>query len=199
MVGPSASVLLREMWTELDVAKFYRWLHTGLVQDEYDGGWYRVRRAAWHQLPPPDRLCPFLVDVGRWNEYNDPAEEASMRTAVGYLPGTAIVLAAACSGPDNHRALGELALMVARRYDGLIDLGGRLQAQLPPDIAGLLPDHPHREAWMAAWQAEVDRMPGVRHEITYTNEPGESYLSYLVVDVEFLEHWLIHPQFRMVK
>jgi hypothetical protein len=153
MVGPSATVLLRETWVELDVAKFYRWLNDRMIPDEEpDERWYRARPAAWHQLPPPERLCPFLVDVGRWNEYDDSALEASMRATVGYLPGTALVLAAACSGPDNHRALGELALMVARRYGGLIDIDGPLKVQPPPEIARLSRDDPAREAWMAAWR-----------------------------------------------
>jgi hypothetical protein len=41
---------------------------------------------------------------------------------------------------------------------------------------------------MAAWRVEVRRMPGARHEISYTCEPGKPYGSSLVIDAEFLEH-----------
>jgi hypothetical protein len=182
MVGPSAAVLLRETWGDADVAEFERWLGEGLVlEDVYGPAWY-VRDPAWVQMSVPAvELGPILISA-EGPFYEDPVEEVSMSSALGYLPGTEIVMAMGCTGDLNHRLLGNLTMMVARRYGGLVDLTGPMPIYPPSEVSRL----------------DLDRMPGVRHEIEYW-VGDDDYLSYLVVDVDFLAWWLTQPNFRMVK
>jgi Family of unknown function (DUF6368) len=77
-----------------------------------------------------------LVEPTRY-ECDDDNEEASVSHAVGYLPGTEVVLAAAVNGKDDHRLLAHLAVAIARRQGGFIDLGALLPMPAPPDASAL--------------------------------------------------------------
>jgi Family of unknown function (DUF6368) len=46
--------------------------------------------------------------------------------------------------------------------------------------------------------AHVHAMPGTVHELYYQPEPSRAWVRHLV-DAEFLDAWLRHPQFRMGK
>jgi hypothetical protein len=143
VAGPAAGVLLPDAWTRGDVEELHGW------------------------LPPTQSIT---VEVGA-PEYDDPDEAAHLKRALGYLPGTEIVLSAALNGPEDHRLLARLAIVIARRYDGRIDLDGLVAARSDDD------------RWL--------RVP-------YRTARGQA-AAYHVVDAEQLTEWLEHPRFRMVK
>ncbi|GHI08639.1 hypothetical protein AQI88_04195 [Streptomyces cellostaticus] len=88
-------------------------------------------------------------------------------------PAHGIVLLAGSSGPPNHRALGHLALTLARRLGALIDFDGMLFEGPSP-------------------------FPGTLREVSYDTGDGERSVRQ-VGDAEFLAAWLGHPGFRLVK
>ena len=203
MAGPAAGVLLPDRWTAGNVDEFHEWLASWLTPAG-DNTWlpssveaptttaigsWRPRSAAgptttavgsWR---PRSAVGPMTVEVGP-RECEDADEAAHLRQALGYLPGTEIVLAAAVSGPENHRFLAQLAIAVARRYDGLIDLDGLLPTGGPE--------------WKNRSRAIIRTLPGRWHEIPYRTA-GDEAAAYHVVDADLLTAWLQHSQFRMVK
>jgi hypothetical protein len=171
MSGPAACVLLPETWTAGHLAEFHEWLASWLTPAGDDG---------WRT---PSGGGPITVDVGA-RESEDADEATGLRRALGYLPGTEIVLAAAVNGPDDHRFLAELAVATARRYDGVIDLDGLLPAGGPD--------------WKERSRATIRALPGRWHEIPYRTAWGTA-AAYHVVDPDLLAAWLKHPRFGMVK
>ncbi|MGW2744255.1 DUF6368 family protein [Streptomyces sp. NPDC001450] len=88
-------------------------------------------------------------------------------------PAHGIVLSAGSSGRPNHRALGRLALTLARRLDATIDFDGMLFEGPSP-------------------------FPGTLREVSYDTGDGERWVRH-VGDAEFLAAWLRHPGFHLVK
>ncbi|BBH69728.1 hypothetical protein ACTI_64130 [Actinoplanes sp. OR16] len=105
---------------------------------------------------------------------SDEFEEAeSLIGALGFLPATEIVLAAALHRPESHRMLATTALELAVLYDGFVDFDGLL-----PPVAATLPG----------------RLFTIASGPLATVDDG-----WHVGDAEFLRAWLRHPGFRMVK
>ncbi|WP_328472257.1 DUF6368 family protein [Actinoplanes sp. NBC_00393] len=170
MAGPSAAVLLATSWTDAEIVAFRDWLAEIFVIDS--GGWWLRDAQRLGMSSPTPMTGPLFVDVGE-PEHEDPEEIAALTKAAGFPPETEIVLSAATSGRDSHELLGRLALAVARRYGGIIDLTGPLPA-------------------------DAESLPGHAYAIPYRTVDDE-FAVYHLVDAELLVSWLEHPRFRMVK
>ncbi|MFD8197374.1 DUF6368 family protein [Streptomyces wuyuanensis] len=109
-------------------------------------------------------------------------------------PVQEIVVSAYVAGCDSHRLLGHLTASLARRLGALIGCNGLLGHRYDAHGEG-----PEQEAAApAAARALVGGIGGVVHEVPYTS--GDGVVRYThVCDGAFMESWLRHPEFRMVR
>ncbi|MFJ9377082.1 DUF6368 family protein [Streptomyces sp. NPDC101455] len=107
-------------------------------------------------------------------------------------PVQGVVVGAACSGATNHVLLGHLTLALARRLGALIDFGGLLNGH--PTGGG----DTGNEAVLARARALASAVPGRVTEVSYDTRGGRRWLRH-VGDMEFLEAWLHHPDFHLIK
>ncbi|MFI4853003.1 MAG: DUF6368 family protein [Gimesia chilikensis] len=116
---------------------------------------------------------PFLYTEGP--ETDDALQnyiDEAVPEVIGWIPQDSIGFAAMCKSEQDHRILGELCLYFARELSGLIDFGWTL---------GKLTDY-----------------CGTLYEIYYDKHNGLNQF-YHVGDAEFMEYWLQHPAFHMIK
>ncbi|MCX4986018.1 DUF6368 family protein [Streptomyces sp. NBC_00572] len=119
-----------------------------------------------------------------------PAEDEDY-SAFSQPPVQGLVLGAGCSGPANHQVLGHLTIALAERLGALIDFDGLLGHPTPRDDTG-------DGAILDRSRSLVASLPGSVAEVSYdTGGGGRSFRH--VGDVEFLEAWLQHPGFHLVK
>jgi hypothetical protein len=111
---------------------------------------------------------PFLMGY----EERDSEERAEAERILGWAASSDIGLAAMCNGPEDHRILAEIALWLAERLAGYIDLGGDLS--FPTDL------------------------PGKVFHVPYAIDDGSQGWC-TVVDAPALRAWLRCPQFEMIK
>ncbi|CAN3979037.1 DUF6368 family protein [Kitasatospora purpeofusca] len=119
-----------------------------------------------------------------------PAEDEDY-SAFSRPPVQGLVLGAGCSGPANHQVLGHLTLALAERLGALIDFDGLLSCPTPRDDTG---DGAHLDRARALTAS----LPGRLTEISYDTGGGGRWFRH-IGDVEFLEAWLQHPGFHLVK
>ncbi|GAA4264352.1 DUF6368 family protein [Dactylosporangium darangshiense] len=198
MTGPSAAVLLPDPWTASDVKLFRAWLAEMLTNDIDD--WWLLREPSevgWQTASLA--TGPMLVEPGAWDP-EDPDEAVHLASAVGFLPGAEVVLASATNGVDDHRFLAHLAVAVAQRHRGLIDLTGPLPVPPPAGVNALeaVDSGAGIEQWWATSRDTLAALGGAWHEIPYVTAGGTTAI-YHVVDADLLTAWLAHPRFRMVK
>jgi hypothetical protein len=198
VAGPSAAVLLPGAWTADDVREFRGWLSESLSPDR-DNWWVLREPRNLDKTEPSPQTGPMLVKPDAY-ECDDADEAARLTRAAGFLPITEIVLAAAVNGKDDHRFLAQLAVAIARRYGGLIDLDGALPVPPPAGVSVLsaLESGTGRRRWEDRSRATIATLSGRWHEIPYRTASDEVAVRH-VVDADLLASWLQHPLFRMVK
>ncbi|MFV2123262.1 DUF6368 family protein [Micromonospora sp. LOL_013] len=198
VAGPSAAVLLPSEWTADDVREFRVWLSESLSPDG-DSWWVLREPRKLDMAEPSPKTGPMLIEPNAY-EPDDADEEACLTRAAGLLPITQIVLAAAVNGKDDHRLLAQLAVAIARRYGGLIDLDGTLPVPPPPDVSALsaLKSGTGRRRWEERSRATIATLHGRWHEIPYRTAWDEVAVRH-IVDADLLASWLQHPLFQMVK
>lgn len=114
---------------------------------------------------------PFLLICGE--EYEGEFTEPNYEDTIGWLPRDAIGFAAMCNQPIDHYELGKLALEFARMHNGLIDFGGELNSA-------------------------ARKIHGNLWELHYEAESGKTCICH-IGDDRFMESWLKHKEFRMIK
>ena len=139
-----------------------------------------------------DNERPWAEEV--WPAEVEEAPDAFFKRTFGLVPDEDITLAAMPNGSEDHRILGELAICVAERLGGIIDLGGLIVLRERPfdDMRG--------DPWFimqAKIEAVTASMPGKAVACPYEARWGV-WASH-VVDTEFLRAWMHHPEFRMNK
>lgn len=213
MAGPVVSVLLRESLVKAQLKEIDQWLRS--VATRVDGA--RGRRGEWELwmdgapvgCPSGESQCTIIVSVQGPDPYGfglDPFEAPEMveeiGLAIGYRPVQDILVIAMCNQRIDHCLIARLALHFAQQFDALIDMGGTITPPLPPavkkedgtyapwfdlvtldDIRTFLADLPGR-VWEIYGEDEIDR---------YASLPSH------VVDATFLDAWVRHPHFHMIK
>ncbi|MEU2701731.1 MULTISPECIES: DUF6368 family protein [Micromonospora] len=198
MAGPCVAVLLPDPWTASHVELFRVWLAEALTNQT--GDWWLLRepsRLGWQAESPV--TGPMLVEPDDW-DVEDPDEATFLARAAGFRPATEVVLASAANGVDDHRFLAHLAVAIAHRYGGLIDLTGPLPVPPPARVRVLdaVEAGTGIEEWWAGSRETLRMLGGAWHEIPYVAAGGTRHI-YHVVEPDLLTVWLTHPQFRMVK
>ena len=157
--------------------------------------------------------CPVLVGVHPTRDpsgalYEHEEDDVAQWVAqVGYFPEQEIGLAAVCNRPIDHRILGHLALRVAERHGGIIDLNGAFYPPMdvgrlhlrdqpaPPWEDGTGPGH----LWVdPRTQPFVYRGPGRIFEFPYLAGDDRPWYAN-AADIEAFRAALEAPQFRLIK
>jgi hypothetical protein len=106
-------------------------------------------------------------------EPTDPGDLATIAEVLQVTPAQEVGLAAMCNQEIDHQILGEMALWIAEKTSGFVDLGGCVE--LPP----------------TGWPGRVARIP-------YDTASGFE-AEYMVMDRVAFRAWVSCPTFRMVK
>jgi hypothetical protein len=194
MAGPVATVLVPEPLTDPDRLALLRWVESvsdydPAVPPTLDAFWVRDTRPVGGGYVGEDR--PFAVEVGLQPDWQ-PEQFAALAEAFGFAPRDELAVVAFCNRHEDHRVLGELALSLAERFGGVINLGGALWPSLPAaEIDILDPDWRRVEPYFRRMVEGVPgRVVGLRS--------GPEWVTH-VADAAFLRAWLTHPHFHMVK
>ena len=133
--------------------------------------------------------------------YDDEIQE--LQTAWGIEARSVIALACMSNGDTDHRVLGELALYFAKKFGGIIDFNGLIT----PPWDDVVPWY-RGSNWFfykANWSdirkktmRYLEQIPGKITAIEYEVNEQRRW-AYHVCDVEFMENWLKHPHFHMIK
>lgn len=157
MAGPVAHVLLPVPIT----AEVEAIIRHDLVQlsDQIEGDDFWVQRR------------PFLLG-------HDPSDVATetLATCTGWAVQGVISLDAMCNEDLDHRLLGEMCLLFARKFGGWIDFCGEL----------------------CPWITDLRSLPGGICRHSYVSISERECIAHLC-DAEFLEAWLRRPDFHMIK
>jgi hypothetical protein len=216
MGGPYAGIPLREPFLEPQIDALERWLRsltTRLDGERGDWGPFRITAgdvigvpadvvarggSFWLRLTDPWEGVQDLEDdlfIDRLMRADADAQQTQLRAQLGFVPQQSLSIEASVNGQSDHRILGHLALALAERYDGWIDLDGAIR---PPVRPGDLPrPYGDTEKELGAISAYVNAMPGRVVEISYMTS-GDRWV-YHVVDTTFMREWLRHPHFHMIK
>ncbi|MFJ7206755.1 DUF6368 family protein [Streptomyces sp. NPDC098789] len=193
MSGPAVGLWLFEPRGFADIlADVVPWLETFCEPVEVKSGGdldFWVRDAPVLGRPGFD---PADVGVFFLSEDEELPADDEDYSAFSRPPVQGLIVGAGCSGPVNHVLLGHLTLALARRLDALIDFDGLLSAR---PTAG---DDTSNGAVLARARALASTLPGRIAEVSYDTGGGGRWLRH-VGDVEFLEAWLQHPGFHLVK
>lgn len=181
MAGPTASVILPQaIGDELraDIESEIQRMSTRVEGEDF---WLNHR--PFILIMDPDEFqCPHIAKI------------------VGWTPRADIGFAAMCNRDEDHRLLGEICLYFARKMNGLVDFGGALYPPIIGEVNALWEKHSSgRGTTWDEWQPYFDEMMKGMRGTLYTVPTVERDWIYHVGDAEFLEFWLEHPNFRMVK
>lgn len=118
----------------------------------------------------------------------------------GFVPAQVVDIGANCNSATDHIAVGQFALSILKRFGGIVEFCGAIVPSSPwkinHDIGSMdlvdwsLLEEPFRKM--------VEKMPGKIVGIPYLNASGRRWVSH-IADAAFLEAWLKHPQFHMIK
>ncbi|NEA77231.1 DUF6368 family protein [Streptomyces sp. SID13588] len=193
MSGPAIGLWLFEPRGFADIlADVVPWLETFCDPVEAKAGadadfWVRDGSALGLRACDPAGLGVFFLS----EDEEIPTEDEDY-SAFSRPPMQGLIVAAGCSGSVNHVLLGHLTLALARRLDALVDFDGLLSSR---PAAG---DDTGNEAVLARARALESALPGRVMEVSYDTGGGGRWLRH-VGDLEFLEAWLRHPDFHLIK
>jgi hypothetical protein len=213
MAGPVVSVLLREPLTKAHLKEIDQWLRS--VATRVDGA--HGRRGEWELwmdgapvgCRSGEQQCRIVVSLQGPDPYGfglDPFEAPEIveeiGTAIGYRTAQGLLVIAMCNQRIDHCLIARLALHFAQRFDAYIDMGGTLTPPLPPAVK-------KEDGTYVPWfdlvtlddiRTFLVALPGRVWEISSEDEvDGQISLPSHVVDATFLDAWVRHPHFHMIK
>lgn len=147
------------------------WLAESLTA-EGDSGWWMLQEPGRLDMESALQTGSMLVEPTPYQ--SDDADEAAwLSNALGFLPGTGVVLAAAVNGKDDHRFLAHL--------------GALLPVPPPAGISALpaLESGAGHHEWANRSRATMATLSGWWHEISNRRAGAEVAASH-VVDADLL-------------
>lgn len=179
-----------------DQAKMLKMLQRIAIIDEsrddlYD---FRFKKGKTLGLNLKEHSCPFLLDISTKKQVLDDLEKADFDAKIKDNPAAFIGVSAMCNGKDDHRLLAAFMLELHKILRGYINLHGSILPPLLRDKNGNFIHHIHADNvnYVKAIKGEI-------HEIHYEIETGGRTSYYNICDAEWLENWLQHVDFHMIK
>lgn len=131
-----------------------------------------------------------------------PEELINIKKAIGFSPKFVLNLYA-CSNKDiDHTILGELSLIWAEKFKGIIDFGGAIYPY------NSLPEEMKKGMWLwekANWidikpyfDEMIQSINGKIFTIEYDIDNHRNWVFHLC-DAKFMKNWLKNPNYRLIK
>jgi hypothetical protein len=211
MGGPTVSVALREPLTPAEIEDLGAWIGS-VASHVYQNGQPKTfgpftYLAVWKiGIDDGTPICMAAYDCSSSCPVSiliyDPLLErdndlfSQMLAQLGYAPVRHVGLSAPCNKDIDHRILGHLALLLAERLHGIIDLNG---AWYPPmNIDRLWEDPGDWGLWQRPDAPYVHPGPGKVYEFHYTTVNGRPWYSNYA-DVEAFRARLQQEHFHLIK
>ena len=179
MAGPCASIFVSAACSEIAASVTAQIIAVVARTVDEDGFWVSSTQPVGGTYSGEDR--PFFLTIDYFHgqsSHPEPTQDelVQIERFSGFAPVAEIVICAMCNGGDEHRILGELLLAFARQLDGTVSFGGEL---------------------LSLSDDERLRLPGRTSRVIV--QDGDRTSGYVISDARFLESWLTHDRFRMVK
>ncbi|GGJ58281.1 DUF6368 family protein [Deinococcus roseus] len=141
---------------------------------------------------------PLLISFTEMLYASEDQEIINIETWMGLRPENKFQVGAMSNGLASHLAVGALAAFLARSLHGLIDFGGVLNGADWSVYEYLQGKNLSFQENIALYDRYFDGHAGRLWAIPYETASEETWFSHYG-DADFLEWWLKHPEFRMVK
>jgi hypothetical protein len=186
MAGPVAGILLPDKMTEGTKAGIRVEIQRMSTIVEGDNFWIQNE--------------PFILILGEEYEGQmDEYKDNGVPSLIGWVPHDEVSFAAMCNGDQDHLLLGELCLRFVRKLGGLVNFGGPLPFPMPPEVADRYWRGGSNWAEFESYSTQMTSgIPGKLYTVPYVTANNANWV-YQIGDVEFMEAWLKHPHFHMVK
>ena len=189
-MGPTVGVILPKRLS----ASQERWSVSTIGLDSEVRGSFFVQGREFFYNPAPDSAA--------WlEEY----EAEGVPELIGWTPAWFISFAALTNEKSSHRVIGQLALEHAQEFGGIIDFDGDLAPPIVGETERLFEEwfedrEPGRswDAWKPAFDLMVQDLPGTVYSVPEPADDGARWV-YHLADAEFMEAWLSHPHYHLVK
>lgn len=173
-MGPICTVLLSRSVDEAMLSRIDAWLQT-IVQGNIEC--MAFSRQFWVDS---ERLgiavqsdCAFMLDIDAALQDFESSEVAQISAQLGAPLKTQLIIAAGCNQQADHVIVGQLALALVQQFGGIIDFGGDLHL---------------------AATADFHELSGKLINLSNTDDNA-----YHICDEAFLQSWIAHPAFRLIK
>jgi hypothetical protein len=195
MAGPVIQ-LRATRFDKSDEAKMLKMLERIAVIDEQRENYFdfRFKKGKTLGLKLTENSCPFLLDISTKKEVLDELQKADFKAKIKDNPVAFLSVSAMCKSNDDHYLLAAFMLELQKILGGYIDLNGSIVPPLLRDKNGNFIQQTHQD-----YVNYVHQVKGEIHEIHYEIEEGGRTSYYHICNAEWLENWLQHADFRLIK
>jgi hypothetical protein len=195
MAGPVIQ-LRATKYDKSDQAKMLKMLERIAVIDESRENYYefRFKKGKTLGLKLKENSCPFLLDISTKKEELDDLQKVDFKAKIKDNPIVFLSISAMCKSDDDHYLLAAVMLEIQKILGGYIDLNGSILPPLLRDKNGNFIHHLHADN-----VAYVNAIKGEIHEIHYEIETGGRTSYYHICNAEWLQNWMQHEDFRLIK
>jgi hypothetical protein len=195
MAGPVIQ-LRATKFDKTDEAKMLKMLERIAVIDEKRENYFdfRFKKGKTLGLKLKENSCPFLLDITTKKEELDALQKADFKAKIKDNPVAFLSISAMCKSNDDHYLLAAFMLELQKILGGYIDLNGSIVPPLLRDRNGNFIHQTHQD-----YVNYVQQIRGEIHEIHYEIETGGRTSYYHICNAEWLQNWLQHVDFHLIK
>jgi hypothetical protein len=195
MAGPVIQ-LRATKFDKSDEAKMLKMLERIAVIDEKRENYFdfRFKKGKTLGLKLKENSCPFLLDITTKKEELDALQKADFKAKIKDNPVAFLSISAMCKSNDDHYLLAAFMLELQKILGGYIDFNGSIVPPLLRDKNGNFIHQTHQDC-----VNYVQQIRGEIHEIHYEIETGGRTSYYHICNAEWLQNWLQHVDFHLIK
>jgi hypothetical protein len=138
--------------------------------------------------------CPFLLDVSTKKEELDELQKVDFKAKIKDNPVAFLSISAMCKSKEDHYLLAAFMLELHKILGGYIDLNGSIVPPLLKDKKGDFIHQTHQD-----YVNYVQQIKGEIYEIHYEIETGGRTSYYHICNAEWLQNWMQHDDFHLIK
>jgi Family of unknown function (DUF6368) len=198
MAGPVILIYTKKIDenTQLNLAKMLKnSLSIDEVNDSNDSYDVHFKKGKFAGINLKENSCTFLLNIEE-KKYLDQIQQQDIFNKLQLENPTEINLSAMCNQPIDHLLLATLAIEIQKITGGFIDINGRICPQGYPKLSKHLAlIYPSDEVIRNYVQEIKGGIYEIYHEIDDYSATSYSH----VVDVKWLENWIQHPDFHLIK
>lgn len=202
MAGPTASVLLRIIPDEIQKGQIYNVLES--ISSKTKGNDFWVNNTLPIDGKSKAEGRPFGISFheinGNYHEY-DELELMQIKDFTGFIPKFDLGFFAMSNREIDHGILGELTCFFAKKLNGIIDFNGAIYTNKKLYRDWLSTTLGQQMKWqeIQTYHEEFARdIKGNLYSISYETSGGLMAIAQ-ICDAEFMENWLKHDNFHMIK